>query len=42
MNLLLYRHLRARQQYKAMDMTGMEDMIEEDVWEDDDQEYDWD
>ena len=33
---LAQARLRARQQYGAMDM------IEEDIWEDDDQEYDWD
>ncbi len=36
------RLVRARQEYGAMDMTGMEDVIGEDIWEDNDQEYDWD
>ncbi len=38
---LAQARLRARQQYGAMDMTGMQDMIEEDVW-DDDEQIDWD
>ena len=33
---------RACQQYQAMDTTGMQDMMGEDIYEDDEQHGDWD
>ncbi len=36
------RLVRARQQYQAMDTTGMQDMMGEDIYEDDEQHGDWD
>jgi len=35
------RLVRARQQYGTMDTTGMQDMMREDVYEDDDEPFDW-
>ncbi|MEE9159302.1 MAG: hypothetical protein V3U60_13055, partial [Gammaproteobacteria bacterium] len=36
------RLVRARQQYQAMDTIGMQDMMGEDIYEDDEQHGDWD